>query len=522
MVKPVEKVYNKDSLKITTSKKERMKKKMKRRIVTAVLANVFAVSAMATGVFADDTYEVVMQWPAIGDAPAGLEDVEAAANEMLEEIGVTLKLEPVNAFNLATETSLAVSSGEKLDLSLSLFTGIGSLVDNGSLLELDDLLDEYGQDIESILTEEQKTGGLYNGQMYAVPIAYINGNDQAFIARKDILDKYGIEIDAEKIYTFEELEQIFATVKEGEGNGFYMIAGGLTNGFPFGAECAYDVCGQSVASGVVMIDGDEPNTIVNLFATDEYKEYADQMYAWNQAGYFSPDASTNQDSATTLINGGNYFGTFMNYSGSNTLVDYQNDTGYEGVAIRTMEAVARSNDYSTVLWSIPSSCDNPEKTMEFLNFLYKSPELTNLLKYGIEGVSYEVVDSNEDGTLIQFPEGENAMTVPYWQVFGVYGNRLSWYIQEPNAITLNKELKEFSDGITKKSSVLGYIFNIGNVSAKYSAVDAVVQQYVSIISSGSIDPEQELPEFLSALETAGIDDVIAENQKQLDEWRENQ
>lgn len=497
---------------------------MKKRIVAAVLAGVLATSGFATVAQAkgDDTYEVVMQWPAVGDAPEGLENVENAANEMLKDIGVTLKLEPVNAFNLATETSLAVSSGEKLDLSLSLYTGIGSLVDNGSLLELDDLLDEYGQDIESILTDEQKTGGLYAGQMYGVPLAYINANDQAFVARKDILDKYGIEIDSDKIYSFDELADIFATVKEGEGDGFYMIAGGLDNDYPFGAEYATDACGQSPAGGVIMIDSDNTDTIVNQYATDEYKEYAEQMYEWNQAGYFSPDASTNQDSSTTLINGGNYLGTFLNYSGSNTLTDYQNDTGYEGVAIRTMEAVARSNEYSSVLWSIPSTCDNPEKTMEFLNYLYKSSDLTNLLRYGIEGQSYEVVESNDDGTLIKFPEGKDATTVPYWQMFGVYGDRLSWYIQEPNKITMNKELKEFSDSITKKSPILGYVFDINNVSAKYSTVDSVIQQYVSIISSGSIDPEQELPEFLSALETAGIDDVIAENQKQLDEWKKNQ
>ena len=358
--------------------------------------------------------------------------------------------------------------------------------------------------------------------MYGVPLAYINANDQAFVARKDILDKYGIEIDSDKIYSFDELEDIFATVKEGEGDGFYMVAGGMDSDYPFGAEYATDACGQSPASGVIMIDSDDQGTIVNQYATDEYKEYADQMYAWNQAGYFSPDASTNQDSSTTLINGGNYLGTFLNYSGSNTLTDYQNDTGYEGVAIRTMEAVARSNEYSSVLWSIPSTCDNPEKTMEFLNYLYKSSDLTNLLRYGIEGQSYEVVESNDDGTLIKFPEGKDATTVPYWQMFGVYGDRLSWYIQEPNKITMNKELKEFSDSITKKSPILGYVFDINNVSAKYSAVDSVIQQYVSIISSGSIDPEQELPEFLSALETAGIDDVIAENQKQLDEWKKNQ
>ena len=34
-----------------------------------------------------------------------------------------------------------------------------------------------------------------------------------------------------------------------------------------------------------------------------------------------------------------------------------------------------------------------------------------------------------------------------------------------------------------------------------------------------VDPEVELPKFISKLKVAGIDDIIAEAQKQFDEWK---
>ncbi|MDQ6420182.1 DUF3502 domain-containing protein [Paenibacillus sp. LHD-117] len=37
-------------------------------------------------------------------------------------------------------------------------------------------------------------------------------------------------------------------------------------------------------------------------------------------------------------------------------------------------------------------------------------------------------------------------------------------------------------------------------------------------SPGTLDPEKNLPDFISKLKAAGIDKVIAEKQKQLDEW----
>ena len=39
------------------------------------------------------------------------------------------------------------------------------------------------------------------------------------------------------------------------------------------------------------------------------------------------------------------------------------------------------------------------------------------------------------------------------------------------------------------------------------------------LSLGVVDPNNIVPEFQSALKAAGIDKVIAENQKQFDAWR---
>ena len=49
-----------------------------------------------------------------------------------------------------------------------------------------------------------------------------------------------------------------------------------------------------------------------------------------------------------------------------------------------------------------------------------------------------------------------------------------------------------------------------------SALNNVISQYNGALSSGSGDPEELLPQFLEALDDAGIDDVIAAKQEQLD------
>jgi putative aldouronate transport system substrate-binding protein len=70
----------------------------------------------------------------------------------------------------------------------------------------------------------------------------------------------------------------------------------------------------------------------------------------------------------------------------------------------------------------------------------------------------------------------------------------------------------------KRSKALGFGFDPTPVKTEYAAVTNVVTQYKMPLETGSVDPDKVLPEFISKLKAAGIDKVIAEKQKQLDEW----
>ena len=83
----------------------------------------------------------------------------------------------------------------------------------------------------------------------------------------------------------------------------------------------------------------------------------------------------------------------------------------------------------------------------------------------------------------------------------------------------DEDIEGFADFIypnAATSKFLGYTFDPTNVSTALTAVSAVIGQYAPALECGIVDPEEKIPEFLDALKAAGIDDVIAENQAQLD------
>ena len=91
------------------------------------------------------------------------------------------------------------------------------------------------------------------------------------------------------------------------------------------------------------------------------------------------------------------------------------------------------------------------------------------------------------------------------------------YIWNTDPENLNEKFKEFNDSAIK-SNALGFVFDPSNEKTVVAAVQAVFDLYRLPLENGVVDPDENLPKFIQALKDAGIDTVIAEKQKQLDEW----
>ena len=96
----------------------------------------------------------------------------------------------------------------------------------------------------------------------------------------------------------------------------------------------------------------------------------------------------------------------------------------------------------------------------------------------------------------------------------IYSNVLLG-LEISRTLTPEDKMQEFNaSGIESKA--LGFVFDNSEYADQVSALNNVISQYNGALSSGSGDPEELLPQFLEALDDAGIDDVIAAKQEQLD------
>ncbi|NLO84247.1 MAG: ABC transporter substrate-binding protein [Clostridiales bacterium] len=500
-----------------------MKRSLLLAIVLALVLSCTGIGA-TTAALADDIYEVVIQFPTLGTTPQDLQMVEDAINVRTEaEIGVHVTFEPATAFDLSNTTNLMISSGDKLDLAMCMFEGgVGNYVNKGAIIELDELVAEYGQDI--VAAEGQAmSGGYFNGNLYGIPSEEKMGRVRAFFAREDLLEKYGIENDPTHVYTYEELSAIFETVQAGEGKSFHCVAINSNEDMPFTYMNPVDHLGSSLASGCLENYGIGTTTITNLYESEAFAAYCEIARDWYGKGYFAPDCNTNTDSALIQWQSGQYLGMFASAE-PDMILNYnlamQAYFGCDAVPMYVSEPAAMTQFYQSTLWMIPITCDNPEKTMQFLNLMYKDNEIINLLYRGIEGVHYNFQDGSD--CVISYPEGIDNSNTPYSAILNVWGDKSKQYVMVPSDASYYTDLAAFNASISKESEVLGYCFNSDPVKAQLAGVNSVISEYLASLSLGVVDPATELPEFISALKAAGIDEVIAENQSQYDTWRQAQ
>ena len=465
---------------------------------------------------ADDTqvetdteiWECVVPWPSIGDSPTGLQDVENAVNAISEaEIGVHVTLNPIYCFDLNKQQTLAISSGDKLDLCLIMLETNASYVNNGSIIPLNDLYEQYGSEIAASLGVAVNAGTV-GDTLYSIPTGNVYGMGQGFLIRSDLLEKYGYDSTNHDV-TVEEMEEILAAIKVGEGDTFYPIAGLPT----FELFEAYDELGASLSSGGIFVDGDT-STVVDVYESDEFAEYANTMYRWAQAGYISPDASST-DGGTDLVKSGQYGG-----QGSSTQpgqnVWAANNSGYDMTSLTVVAPYSKTTSLSNISFGITSNCDNPEKAMQLINLMYSNNSIGTLLSSGIEGVDYVVTDSDDEGHMIvTYPDGLDSSTIPYYNMFGVWPNSKAQL--EPLTIDYFQEIADYNADM-KYSAAFGYTFDSSAYATQIAAIDSVWSQYQDTIEGGKADPSEILPQFIQALKDAGIDEVIAANQEQYDSW----
>lgn len=461
------------------------------------------------------TYNVVLENVTLGAAYKDTEAIEEAINEITEPaIGCTVSILNVGIADHANRMSMMVAGGEKIDLCMTgLTTNLVSMVNDGMLCELDEYIDTVGADMKELLGDELEAGKI-DGTLYGITANNAAGNSGGFLYNKELADVAGVTIP-EKC-TIDDLINAYQQIRESNPDLYFTSLG------DGGGGCATLVSPLTAfgdptyySYGVIADPLNGSTKIENWYTTDEAHEYYSMLKGWQNEGIVPSDSMTSGVIPQDMFKAGSCFGVLSGYSPmelSTQALSYEFEVGMAQItdAYRDTDVVQQR------MWGVPVTSENPEKAVEFLNFMYTNTDVANLLSHGIEGINYELTD--QDG-IVNKIDGAN----PGWQrVLSMFGDQTKVYYNTPAEEGIQEKIAAFSESAYPVKTC-GYVFDSTPVSAKAAAVSNVVQQYGPSLEAGVVDDVDEaLDQIVEDMNNAGMEDVIEENQNQLDTWLETQ
>lgn len=378
---------------------------------------------------------------------------------------------------------------------------------------LDDLIASEAPGLLSLFAENPEVldCGTINGKLYALPTVGPYSSPMIYVVKET--DSKNANIDWSGINTLDGVTEALVAMKQANPDNYYIPGATETYWVPKDI----DYLGDTNFLGV-LVDPLNSTTVENYYESDYFRNFLDNLQVWMDNDIISPDSLSNTNPTLMSVQFGITSGTTGYGWDLDEWLYEANLMGQYGDNMTGCvigDRLITTSNVSTYLWHVTSFCENKEAAMRVLNVLYTDDDAANLFGNGIEGENYVV---NEDGS-IKFPEGKD-MTNCGWTGIGASYNLPNssgcpvWYYQPSNMW----EMMADSNKEAKPSLALGFTFDSMPVADQVTACSNVIAQYYLPLINGEVDIDEVLPVFQQELRNAGIDDIIAEKQTQLDAW----
>jgi putative aldouronate transport system substrate-binding protein len=440
--------------------------------------------------------------------------VQEKLNEYLKgKINTTVTMQPIAPADYKKKTELMMNTGEKMDLVFTAsWLDFSANVTKGAFLELDALLDKYGQETKKLLHPLYLEAPRYKGKLYAVPTNKEITQGKAFTFRKDIVDKYQIPID--KISKMEDLEPYFEKIKKGEPemvNNY--VAGGPASFMMYESKSNYRPIGPVPAKlPMFFLDYKSTDmkvkTVLDQDIFDLNKADAEMFRKYYEKGYTNADAATVTTNIADIRKQGKIWVQSTVWKPGSD-IEMKLSDNFDWVSHVIEEPIVTTDLATGSMLSISRTSKNPERAMMVLNYLHTDPYVINLIVNGIEGKHYKKVGPNR----IEPIKDSGYDSGLFW----VLGNQFLNYMKPGQPDDLYDSWKKFNND-AKRFPLIGFVFDDMNVKNEIAQLTTIVNEY-KVISTGAVpNPSKLLEERNTKLKAAGLEKVKTELQTQIDAW----
>ena len=303
-----------------------------------------------------------------------------------------------------TQVATTLASGKLPDILQAGEYGVMNLVNEGAVVALDEYLDLIPNVVEAVGEDRMAAWRQPDGHIYTIPTIVNVPGSQSVMVRQDWLDALGMKEPT----NWDEWMALWRGIKEKDLNG----NGDPNDEIPLALEQgnngersmasllnAFGIRASSDCQFCVLDDG----TYTMVYEHPRYREFLQTVQDMYKEGLIDSEFATRTQAELFTAMDSNLVGTAMTWAERAKLSTYANREGGDEDALWTCVApitgpygdqITQERNAVTPLWCITTAAEEAGKVEDILrvfnwNF---SKEGNDLYNYGIEGVSYDVVD----------------------------------------------------------------------------------------------------------------------------------
>lgn len=425
-------------------------------------------------------------------------------------------------FNDYTDKLMVMaSSGDNYDMNFDgNWLSYPKMVNAQAYLPLNDLLPKYAPATYAAL---QKAGSLaaatVNGDLLAIPWEMHMNQQKLFLRwRNDLAGAAGLTYAKDSIKTIEDLDKFLHDAKAAIPADVKVWSWDAAENSPqtmlmVNRDELVDLNFHSI-----VFDVNDPNCkLIALEQTPGYLEAAGYTKKWVDDGIIPKNLMVDKEQASAAFRNGTLFAALSTHEWANADPGFADKAWTMGTSETYADKKAPNRSALANITCINRNAANPERALMFLDLLTTDQAVYDLVMYGIKDKTYVLNGEGAD-----FPAGMTAANSSYldWQ------GQWAWWkpqFMRPTS-TYPKgfwqaEATFASQPQCVENKLDGLFFNTDAIKNEIAKRDQINTEYGKLIQYGTVDDvNKAVAEYIQKQKDAGLDKILAELQRQVDEY----
>jgi putative aldouronate transport system substrate-binding protein len=474
---------------------------------------------------------MVESWFSVPQFKESIDPVTKAISDKMKGEGVNIEIESMILDDHEHKYPVLYAAGADFTMAFDApWYKMNTLRDQGALVQIESLLDQYGPKLKEEVTEKILEANYYKDHLYGIPTAYYYAGTSGAQLRYDLLKKYNApEPTSEGGHA--SMQPFLEAIAKNEPN---MI--------PYALDAAYCPVhenfllrrkmgpGVDGKTGVIIPDISKGYTFVDIETIPEIVEQAKLMRTWWEKGLINKtDLPASGPTINLMID---YVFPGRAASCVENEPDYKwYDTtkalkssiptgemrGYDLTGLRAgkVRGLGALKQWNFIVINAGATQEKQLAAIQYFNWLASSQDNMDLWLMGIDGTNYKKEANLRFSEIAGVDQARNYRR--QWYVSGISGR----FQRQP--VDLPKEAEEALKFFSTESNwdfnpYEGFEIDTKAVELETTQLQAVWAEAYHGLATGQIATDAAITKFKKTLDDAGRQQYKEKVQKQLDDY----